>query len=163
MMKDVSTNKGNGEGQNDENMMSIEPERYAPSDLNIDFQMDLETKHESPLILREKVVIVGDDRVGKTSIINVLNSGIEASSERYKMTSTVELHLVNLKIPSTNVTVDLFLHDIPGSSIFHQVSFFLNNSIYCGKSNFPFIQSYFYFLSIEFNKDFEYYFWLSHY
>ena len=128
-MKDVSTNKENSNGQINENMMEIEPERYAPSDLNIDFQMDLETKHESPLILREKVVIVGDERVGKTSIINVLNSGIEASSEKYKMTSTVELHMINLKIPSTNVTVDLFLHDIPGSSIFHQVRFIFIQSI----------------------------------
>ena len=113
--------------ENENDNINIEPERFAPSDLSVhDLQIDLDTSHQTKLVLREKVVIIGDDRVGKSSIIRVLNSGLQSYLKSYKMTSTVELHVLDIEIPNTNITVDLFLHDIPGFNIFHQVSIFMD-------------------------------------
>lgn len=109
-----------------DSIMEEEPGPFAPSDLSIDLEDSatlLETTSHGPkLVLREKVVVVGDASVGKTSLARMFNSGGQDFPKNYVMTSSVELCVKEVPIPDTNVFVDLFLYDMAGQSVFNQVS-----------------------------------------
>mmetsp|Transcript_51710 Transcript_51710/g.155191 ORF Transcript_51710/g.155191 Transcript_51710/m.155191 type:complete len:242 (-) Transcript_51710:26-751(-) len=106
--------------------MEEEPGPFAPSDLSIEMGMSddagapLETSHVPKLVLREKVVIVGDASAGKTSLSRMFSSGGQDFPKNYVMTSSVELCVKEVAIPDTNAFVDLFLYDMAGQSVFNQ-------------------------------------------
>ncbi|KAI8902051.1 P-loop containing nucleoside triphosphate hydrolase protein [Globomyces pollinis-pini] len=69
------------------------------------------------LILRNKTVVLGNATVGKTSLIQAFyNNG--QYSKNYNMTIHSELSIKVVNIPDTNVTVELFVHDLGGNDIF---------------------------------------------
>lgn len=61
-----------------------------------------------------KVVIVGEAEVGKSSIIQHLTKG--EITNKYRMTTKIEVTRVEVKIPDSNTIVDFYIHDIPGAS-----------------------------------------------
>lgn len=107
---------------NGDNNLNREPSPFAPSDLSILGIDTSQSSHLNSIILREKVVIVGDAAVGKSSLVlSFLLQGTEnLNNKRYLMTAGVDLHVKQVPIPNTNITVDLFLFDMAGQSIFNQ-------------------------------------------
>ena len=104
------------------NNITKEPSPFAPSDLSI-LGIDIsQSSHVNSIILREKVVIVGDAAVGKTSLIqSFMSQGAEnLNNKHYMMTSSVDMNVKQIPISNSNITVDLFLYDAPGQSIFNQ-------------------------------------------
>ena len=107
---------------NNNNNIHREPSPFAPSDLSI---LGIDTSHSShrnSIILREKVVIVGDAAVGKTSLVqSFLSQRTEnLSNNHYSMTAGVDMNVKQVPIPNTNITVDLFLFDMAGQGIYNQ-------------------------------------------
>lgn len=133
---------------NNNNNIHKEPSPFAPSDLSISGIDTSLSSHYNSVILREKVVIVGDESVGKTSLVRSFMSnqgmGMDGTSgsirnQDYQMTAGVEWNVKQVPImknndanmvektkrnmnmnANTNITVDLFLFDIGGQSIFNQ-------------------------------------------
>ena len=106
----------------DNNNITREPSSFAPSDLSISGIDTSQSLHVNSIILREKVVIVGDAAVGKSSLVqSFLSQGAEnLNNKNYLMTAGVEMNVKQIPIPNTNITVDLFLYDMAGQSIFNQ-------------------------------------------
>ena len=135
--------RAGGVGDGDGNPPLDDPDPFAPSDLSFDvvvgegrpfppdprsdddeasFLDDPHPHHRTRLILREKVVVVGDAAVGKTALIRNLASGGRDFPKDYVMnTCGAELTVVEVPIPDTDATVDLFLYDTAGQSVFNQV------------------------------------------
>lgn len=98
------------------NNFDVEPASFAPSDVtitNLDMK-SFDTTHKLKKVLREKVVLVGDPMVGKTCIAR------QNYTNKYVMTSNVDLIVKKIPIANSNLTVDLFLYDIGGHSILHE-------------------------------------------
>ena len=107
----------------DRNNINIEPSPFAPSDISISgINTPKSSSHLNTIILREKVVLVGDSTVGKSSLAqSFLSQGIEMLSNReYSMTSGVDMNVKTVHIPNSNIDVDLFIYDSAGQSIFNQ-------------------------------------------
>ncbi|CAK4861893.1 hypothetical protein Ae201684P_010297 [Aphanomyces euteiches] len=83
----------------------------------------METTHKSTLVLRCKVVVVGDGAVGKTALLQSFKSNGHDYPKNYIMTSNAELFVKPIPIPESNVIVELYLFDCPGQSIFNQREF----------------------------------------
>jgi len=81
----------------------------------------METTHHSIVILRCKVVIVGDACVGKSALTQVFQSGGSTYPKNYLMTIGAEFSVKQIAIPETNYIVELFLYDCAGQSIFNQL------------------------------------------
>merc|ERR1719230_1906138 len=64
-----------------------------------------------PLILRCKIVLLGDSTVGKTSLANVFQGGAQYFSKNYNMTIGMELVQKSVPIPDTNVNVEFYVAD----------------------------------------------------
>ena len=79
-----------------------------------------DTSHRSRVILREKVVVTGDSTVGKSALIKSLTSSGHEYPKKYLMTAGADMNEHSIPIPETNVTVDLFIYDLGGQSIFNQ-------------------------------------------
>ena len=90
-----------------------------------------ETHFRPHTVLREKLVIVGDETVGKTSIVQMLTTDGADYPKDYVMTTEVNVSVKEMEIPNQNATVDLFLYDMAGQSIFNQVGFFFLASSLC--------------------------------
>lgn len=71
---------------------------------------------DPPLVLRCKVVLLGDSTVGKTSLATVFKNGVSSFSKNYNMTVGTELLVKVVHIPDTNVDVELYLADCGGFS-----------------------------------------------
>merc|ERR1712093_476117 len=71
---------------------------------------------DPPLVLRCKVVLLGDSTVGKTSLAQVFQNGVQQFSKNYNMTTGTELIQKAVNIPDTNVRVELFIVDCGGFS-----------------------------------------------
>ena len=69
-------------------------------------------------IIRGKVVIVGDSKVGKTSLINKFLHSDEPMNNLYQMTIEANLESVTINIPDTNFAVELQLIDLGGHKLF---------------------------------------------
>jgi transport family protein 27 len=102
--------------------IAIVPDPFAPSDLTIDGidESIFDTSHRSRVILREKVVVTGDSTVGKSALIKSLTSSGQEYPKKYLMTAGADMNEHSIPIPETNVTVDLFIYDLGGQSIFNQ-------------------------------------------
>ena len=78
-------------------------------------------KHKTLVVLRCKLVIVGDPAVGKTALTQVFVNGGGAFPKNYMMTVGAELTIKQIPIENTNVVVELYVYDSAGQSIFNQV------------------------------------------
>mmetsp|Transcript_16907 Transcript_16907/g.23181 ORF Transcript_16907/g.23181 Transcript_16907/m.23181 type:complete len:246 (-) Transcript_16907:581-1318(-) len=99
-----------------------EPAALETSTITFDrpLELDLDTCHAPYHVLREKVAIVGDATVGKTSLVQVFYSGAHEYPKNYVMTSSVELCVAEVDVPNEDFTIDLFLYDMAGQVVFNQ-------------------------------------------
>ena len=124
----MSSNEENTDDQNETTVkqFQLKPTQISSSLLSAsqhDKDLSPEKINFQPkTILREKVVIVGDETVGKTSIIQMLTLGGSGCNKNYVMTTETQFSVLNFAVPNTDVIVDLFLYDVPGQNTFHQVS-----------------------------------------
>lgn len=88
----------------------------------------MESNHRSTVILRCKLVIVGDACTGKSALTQVFQSGGSTYPKNYMMTIGAEFCVKQVAIPDTNVLVELFIYDCAGQSIFNQVE--MNSKYY---------------------------------
>eukprot|EP01086_Lenisia_limosa_P001881 TRINITY_DN13914_c0_g1_i1.p1 TRINITY_DN13914_c0_g1~~TRINITY_DN13914_c0_g1_i1.p1 ORF type:complete len:197 (+),score=30.35 TRINITY_DN13914_c0_g1_i1:29-592(+) len=70
-----------------------------------------------PNILRCKVIIGGDQAVGKSTLLSSFITR-EKPSKAYSMTTKTELVVKTISIPDSDFTVELFIYDSPGSALF---------------------------------------------
>jgi len=75
--------------------------------------------HVPRVLLRTKVVIVGDEAVGKTSLVQTFAHGVGNCPKQYMMTLGVEFSVKEVLLTS-NASVDLFLHATGGQPIANQ-------------------------------------------
>uniref|UniRef100_A0A7S3M1Q0 Uncharacterized protein n=1 Tax=Spumella elongata TaxID=89044 RepID=A0A7S3M1Q0_9STRA len=88
----------------------------------------METSHKTMVILRCKLILVGDACVGKTALTQSFVSGGTTYPKNYLMTIGAEFNVKQVTIPETNVIVELFIYDCAGQSIFNQLD--LNSKYY---------------------------------
>ena len=112
------------------------PEPFESSDLTIEGAPKYDT---DIIILREKVIVCGDEMTGKTTLIQALLARRTTSNGDYRMTQGLEMNVATLSLErdregdnnDANVQeVDLFLYDLGGGE--HSDSIFLkmtNSSI----------------------------------
>lgn len=102
--------------------LNQDPSPFAPSDLSITGIDVYQSSHINSIVLREKVLIVGDATVGKSSLVkSFLSQGVvKTNHNNYLMTSSVDMNVKHVPIYNTNITVDLFLFDVGGQNIFNQ-------------------------------------------
>lgn len=81
----------------------------------------MESKHKPIVILRCKLVIVGDACVGKSSVTQVFQSGGATYPKNYLMTIGAEFCVKQVPIPDTNTIIEFYLYDCAGQSIFNQL------------------------------------------
>jgi len=67
-------------------------------------------------ILRAKVAVLGDPAVGKTCLCKMFKTNKFPSG--YKMTTTVDYFNKQIRIPDTDVAVELHFYDMAGSDLF---------------------------------------------
>ena len=70
-------------------------------------------------IIRGKTLLLGDAKVGKSSLIQrFLNGDQEQFNHNYQMTIETDLQIVLINIPETNYAVELQVIDMGGSKLF---------------------------------------------
>lgn len=67
-----------------------------------------------PLILRCKIVLLGDSAAGKTSLAQVFQGGAKNFPKTYNMTIGIDFLVKRVSIPDTNVTVEMYIVDCGG-------------------------------------------------
>lgn len=82
---------------------------------------DPKSKHVPLVVLRCKVLLVGDACVGKTAFSQVFHSGGATFPKNYLMTVGAEFLSKQVPVPDTNALVELYMFDCAGQSIFNQV------------------------------------------
>merc|ERR1719337_800499 len=70
-----------------------------------------------PLILRCKIVLLGDSTVGKTSIAQVFQGGVQNFPKNYSMTVGIDFMVKKVSIPDTNILVEMYIVDCGGFSV----------------------------------------------
>merc|ERR1719301_298319 len=70
-----------------------------------------------PLILRCKIVLLGDSTVGKTSLAQVFQGGVQNFPKNYSMTVGIDFMVKKVSIPDTNVIVEMYIVDCGGFSV----------------------------------------------
>eukprot|EP00933_Yihiella_yeosuensis_P046288 TRINITY_DN41802_c0_g1_i1.p1 TRINITY_DN41802_c0_g1~~TRINITY_DN41802_c0_g1_i1.p1 ORF type:complete len:215 (-),score=30.61 TRINITY_DN41802_c0_g1_i1:153-797(-) len=70
-----------------------------------------------PLILRCKIVLLGDSASGKTSLAQVFQGGVQSFPKNYNMTIGIDFMVKRVGIPDTNVVVEMYIVDCGGFSI----------------------------------------------
>ena len=89
----------------------------------------MKSSHVPLVVLRCKVVIVGDASVGKTALAQVFHSGGPTFPKNYMMTVGAEFLTKQVPIPNTNAVVELYIFDCAGQSIFNQLE--MNSKYVC--------------------------------
>jgi len=69
-----------------------------------------------PLVLRCRLVLVGDTTVGKTSIAQVFKGSSTAFPKNYTMTIGIDLSVKKVTIPDSNTVVEMYTVDCGGFS-----------------------------------------------
>lgn len=72
----------------------------------------------SHAVLRSKVLVVGPSTVGKSSFIKAFATDGQNFSQSYTMTLAAEISVKSIVNEEHNVTVEFFMYDISGSSIY---------------------------------------------
>lgn len=70
--------------------------------------------------LRCKVIIVGDSQVGKTSMQSAFQSS-KQFQKNYNMTLGVDFSVKQVKIPETDISVELYVFDTSGDDIYQSI------------------------------------------
>jgi intraflagellar transport protein 27 len=78
------------------------------------------TLHKNILVLRQKVIVVGDYAVGKTALVQMFSSGGHTFPKNYVMTLGCEFCVKTVNIPNTSVQVEMYLFDTSGQKVFNQ-------------------------------------------
>eukprot|EP01137_Pigoraptor_chileana_P012625 Opistho-2@4409 len=73
------------------------------------------------VVLRCKVVLVGDATVGKTSLTQVFQGDSSQFPKTYSMTAGVDLIVKTVGIPETKDSVELFIFDTAGHEVYSDV------------------------------------------
>lgn len=81
----------------------------------------MESNHKPLVILRCKLVIVGDACVGKTALSQVFQTGGKNYPKSYMMTIGAEFGVKQIPIENSNAIVELYMFDCAGQSIFNQI------------------------------------------
>lgn len=71
-------------------------------------------------ILRAKICVVGECKVGKTALCTVFNKG-KQYPKQYAKTLAMEFTVSQVKIPESDTTVELYLFDISGDDIYKKI------------------------------------------
>merc|ERR1719310_2540223 len=78
-----------------------------------------------PLTLRCKILLLGDSTVGKTSLAQVFQGGVQAFPKSYSMTIGSELSVKKYAIPDehtkTNTVVEMYIVDCGGFPVFQDL------------------------------------------
>jgi len=69
------------------------------------------------LILRCKIVLLGDSAVGKTSLAEVFHGGVANFPKNYNMTTGIDFKVKRVNIPDTNIVVEMYIVDCGGVSV----------------------------------------------
>ena len=93
----------------------------------------MESKHKPLVILRCKLVLVGDACVGKSALTQVFHSGGSTYPKNYLMTVGAEFCVKQVPIPDTNAVVELYIFDCSGQSIFNHLEM---NAKHVRRNNF---------------------------
>lgn len=102
--------------ESDERNLKRLPDPFASSDVSCEgIKTDVVF---NDVLLREKVLVVGDSGVGKTKLIE---SYLMNASKRYAMSNGMEFNVVEVKAPESNIALDLFLFELSGQSILRQI------------------------------------------
>eukprot|EP01041_Mallomonas_annulata_P008888 gene8888-18401_t len=80
----------------------------------------MECRHKPIVVLRCKLVVVGDAAVGKTSLTQVFQTGGKSYPKNYMMTCGAEFGVKQISFPESNAVVELYIFDCAGQSIFNQ-------------------------------------------
>lgn len=72
-------------------------------------------------VLRSKIVIVGESKVGKTALTTMFHKQGKQYPKQYIKTLGVELLVSHVKIPDSDTTVELYLFDVSGDDIYKKV------------------------------------------
>ena len=75
----------------------------------------------SLLVLRCKVIVVGDAAVGKSAIVQMFHSKGTHYPKQYAMTTTCDFVMKEVKVPDSNVTVELHIIDCSGQGVFREL------------------------------------------
>mmetsp|Transcript_22041 Transcript_22041/g.61726 ORF Transcript_22041/g.61726 Transcript_22041/m.61726 type:complete len:214 (+) Transcript_22041:83-724(+) len=67
-----------------------------------------------PLTLRCKILLLGDSTVGKTSIAQVFQGGVQSFPKTYQMTIGSDLTVKKISIPDTGAVVEMYIVDCGG-------------------------------------------------
>ena len=97
-------------------------------------QRSMKSTHHPLTVLRCKVAIVGDSKVGKTALKEMFISGGRNYLGEYNMTAGVDFKVKSIPIPDTNVEVELYMFDCGGEKIFQQregYSAYFENTAMC--------------------------------
>ena len=77
--------------------------------------------HRRLTVLRAKVLVAGDPAVGKTSLLQMFQSGGQAYPKSYLMTCGVDFAVKEQDVSNKDDRkVELFLYDVGGQSVFNQ-------------------------------------------
>mmetsp|Transcript_8884 Transcript_8884/g.8964 ORF Transcript_8884/g.8964 Transcript_8884/m.8964 type:complete len:227 (-) Transcript_8884:1020-1700(-) len=93
---------------------------------------NMESQHKPLVVLRCKLVVVGDACVGKTAITQVFQSGAKAFPKNYMMTIGAEFSVKSVPFPDKNAVVEFYIFDCAGQSIFNQIE--MNSKYFDGAS-----------------------------
>jgi GTPase SAR1 family protein len=80
----------------------------------------MKSTHHPLTVLRCKVAIVGDSKVGKTTLKEMFISGGRNYLNEYNMTVGVDFKVKSVPIPDSNFEVELYMFDCGGEKIFQQ-------------------------------------------
>ncbi|KAJ3011192.1 Intraflagellar transport protein 27 [Thoreauomyces humboldtii] len=72
------------------------------------------------LVLRTKCVVLGNAGVGKSAIVQMFHSDGSQYPKTYAMTIHCDVCVKVVNIPDTNVSVELFIHDVAGNDAFQE-------------------------------------------
>ncbi|KAI8613504.1 small GTPase superfamily [Chytriomyces sp. MP71] len=69
-------------------------------------------------ILRCKCIVLGNQGVGKTALVQVFQSDGAQFPKNYNMTVNTDVCVKVVNIPDTNASIEMFMHDVAGHEVF---------------------------------------------